>query len=137
MKIFEFFYYCIYRIVLSIKDIREKQENLTAELYFIPLFFNSLMIFFPFVVISSLVKTVKIPFIFSAIIVLLMFFGLNLFCKNYFIKKNNCERIIKLYQSKIKNRTAVIIGILYFIFSFVGFVISSEYSDKIRELWVM
>ena len=137
MKAFEFIYYCIYCVVLSIKDIQEKQEKLTAELYFIPLFFNFLMIFFPFVVISSLIKTIKIPFSFSAIIILLMFFGLNVFCKKYFIRKNNCERIIKLYQSKIKNRNAAILGVLYFVFSFAGFVISSEYSDKIREIWVM
>ena len=137
MKVFEFIYYCIYCVVLSIKDIKEKQENLASQLYFVPLFFNSLMFFFPFVVISSLIKTVKIPFSFSAIVILLMFLGLNFFCKKYFIKNNNCERIIKIYQSKIKNRTAITIGILYFILSFVGFVISAKYSNKIREIWVL
>ena len=68
-------------------------------------------------------------------IIVLMFFGWKFLCKKYFISKNHSERIIKNWQPKIKNRTAVILGILFFILSFTFFIISSEYSGIIREIW--
>ena len=114
--IFEFFYYCTYRLVLSINGIRDKRELLAANLYYIPLFFISFAIFIPVIIITSLIKVISIPFFISAMIIVLMFFGWKFLCKKYFISKNHSERIIKNWQPKIKNRTAVILGILFFIF---------------------
>lgn len=129
MKAFEFIYYCIYCVVLSIKDIREKQEKLTTELYYVPLFFNSLMILFPFLVILS--NRISYSYSLSAIVTLSIFFGWIFFCKTYFIKNNNCERIIQFYKLKISNKNAAIIGVLYIILSFVLFCLSSIWTDKI------
>lgn len=126
MKLFEFLYYCIYIIALSIKDIDvNKRESLAADLYYIPLFFNTYMILF---LILDIVSTrVPISYFGAAIISLTIFFGWIWICKKYFIINNNCERIIKYFQFKIKNRTALIIGILYYVLSFTFFVLSAKY----------
>lgn len=134
MRLFEFLFYCIYTIVFSIKDIREKREILASNLFYIPLYFNNLSAIFPLIVLSRSVKFISIPFYVFGVIIVGSFFGLKYFCTSYFIDKHNCERIIAFYKHKFKNKTAMLIGISYFILSFVLFVLSAKYSQQLRGL---
>lgn len=133
MKIFEFLYYCIYCAILLIKDIKEKQEKAAYELLYIPLIFNTLMIFFPLMKIfqESLVK-LNISRIESILFMGLIVVIWSFFCRYYFIKRENYIRIINHYQHRIKNRNAAIIGVLYILVSFILFVVSAKFSSRIE-----
>lgn len=133
MKLFEFIYYCLYRIIASIKRVGVRDEKLASDLYLAPLFLNTFMLLFPllriapkYLINESILKIISILFSGS------IFFFLHFFCKYYFIKKENYVRILNNYQHKIKNRNAIIIGAFYIIVSFVFFVISAKLSSHIE-----
>lgn len=133
MKLFEFIYYCLYRIIASIKRVGVKDESLASDLYLAPLFLNTCMVIFPLLKIAPKYlineNILKIASIFIATSILI---GQHFFCKYYFIKKENYIRIIDDYQHKIKNRNSIIIGILYILLSFIFFVISAKFSSHIE-----
>jgi hypothetical protein len=133
MKLFEFIYYCLYRIIASIKRVGVRDEDVASDLYLAPLICNTLMVIFPllriapkYLINESILKTISILFVASILI------GWQFYCKYYFIKKENYIRIINDYQYKIKNVNALIIGILYILLSFVFFVISAKFSSNIE-----
>lgn len=133
MKLFEFIYYCLYRIITSIKRVGVKNEKLASDLYLVPLICNTLMVIFPLLKIApkylineSILKAISILFVASILI------GWQSFCKYYFIKKENYIRISNYYQHRIKNKNSIIIGILYIVLSFVFFVISAKFSSQIE-----
>ena len=118
---------------MAIKDIKERQTNLAAELYYIPLFFNSITLIFPLISIFPHKSTKS--YLEPTVVICTLFFGWKFFCKRYFITKNNCEKIITNYSTTIKNKSAIIISIFYFILSFIIFIISAKYSQNLRGMF--
>ncbi len=133
MKYFDFLYYCLYKIITSIKREGVREEKLTAQLFTMPLFFNVGSIFIILAAFSSNIEMIpKLSLIASYVFSLSLFISIFVFSNFYFIKKQNYVRIIKKYETKIKSSNAAIIGIIYYILSFVLMVVISELPSKIN-----
>lgn len=133
MKLFEFIYYCLYRIIASIKRVGVKDEKLASDLYLVPLFLNTCMVIFPLLKIAPKYlineNILKMVSIFCAVSILI---AQHFFCKYYFIKKENYIKILNNYQNKIKNKDSIIIGLLYIVLSFIFFIVSAKFSSQIE-----
>lgn len=124
MTIFDFLYYCIYRLFKLMKRTGVSDEYLAARFYSILLSTNSLMLFF-LLRFTSLKYYFKIyPYNYLLkILMLLVFVFWYFFNKIYFFKKTNYLRIINHYEIKKKYLSFAIIGIIYSIITFAFFII--------------
>lgn len=120
MKIFEFLYYCLYRVFKLVKRVGVKDEYLAAKFYSILLSTNTIMLFFPLKFVIR--KGVFTPFPYNLLIKIMLgsiFFIWYFICKNYFVKEENYIRIISSYENDYK---PIVVGILYSIISFLSFI---------------
>ena len=123
MKIFDFLFYCLYRIFKLIPRQGVKDEDLASLLYFVLLATNTstILLFlrdaFPKDFFKSHMLLVKLIFI-------MPFFIWYFFCKYYFSKKQNDQRIVNTFEQKYitKNNQMVTIGIIYTLLSFFLFI---------------
>ncbi len=134
-KTFELLFYCLYRIFRLVKRSGVKDESLTSSFYSILLSTNTLIISFPFkffISPGSLEKPVL------NILFKLIFFGIficwYLICKFYFLKNGNYVRIINNYEKKYvgRNKQMAIIGIVYSLLTFIGFISIASILSRIK-----
>lgn len=113
----------MYRIVTSVKRVGVQDEKLSFQLLTMPLFLN----FSSIIIVCT--KFIDFPD-FSHVTYMLLsttiFVIIYLINNYYFIKKENYIYIIKKYEPKIKKNHAIIIGVIYYVMSFVLMVISSK-----------
>lgn len=123
--IFEFLYYCLYRIFALIKRVGEKDENLASLFYSILLSTNSIMIFFPLKFIIPKGTFTPPPYnVLIKIILGSVFFIWYFVCKYYFLKKENYIKIITHYENKYEgqNKRMALVGITYSLITFISFI---------------
>ena len=125
IALFEFIYYCLYRLFSTIKRVGEKDENLASSFFSILLSTNTSMLFFALRYI--LPKGYFTPYPYNYLLKIIFvspFIFWYLFCKSYFLKKENFIRIINHYEVKYSNRNSqmVLIGILYTLVTFISFI---------------
>ena len=118
--IFEFLYYCLYRMFALIKRVGEKDENLASWFYSVLLFTHVLT--FSLFIKFSIKKGIYSELIYKGTGILLLLI-LYYFCKYYFLKKENYIRIINKYEEKYPDKKIIIaiIGIAYSLFTFLSF----------------
>jgi len=124
--IFEFLYYCLYRMMALIKRIGEKDENLASLFYSILLYTHTIMLFFPLRYVFP--KGYFTPTFNSIILKSIMtstFVIWYFICKIYFLKKKNYIRIIQNYEQKYPDKKIkmAVIGIFYSLLTFLSFII--------------
>jgi len=127
IRLFEFLYYCLYRMFALVKRVGEKDENLASSFYGILLSTKAILLFAIFIrSLNSNSVFLNFPYnyIFKLFIIL-VFLLIYSMCKYYFIKKENYKRIIKQFENEStdKNKIIAILGILYSIFTFSIFII--------------
>ena len=127
--IFEFLYYCLYRMMVLVKKERENEE-LASYCYFILLSTHSLMLFFPLRYVFP--KGYFTPTINNIILkstMAIVFVIWYFICKIYFLKKKNYIRIIQNYEQKFPDKKikAAIAGIVYSLFTFLSFYVTAVY----------
>ena len=125
MRVFEFLYYCLYRIFALVKRVGEKDQNLASSFYAILLSTNTITFFFPLKFIIT--KGTFTPYPYNILIKAIfasIFFIWYFICKNYFLKKENYIRIIEHYEGKYADNKVLmaIIGIVYFILTPLTFI---------------
>lgn len=128
--IFEFLYYCLYRMFGLIKRIEVKDENLASQFYSGLLSTHTLILFFPLRYFfpkgyfTSTLNSIILKFLMASIFVIWYFI-----CTNYFVKKKNYFRIINNYEKKYhdKKKSMATIGIVYSLFTFFSFYIIAIY----------
>lgn len=125
-NLFEFLYYCIYRMFTLIKRVGEKDENIASNFYSCLLSTYTVILFFPFRYIFP-IGYFK-PILNNLILKLTMvgvFFIWYLICRNYFLRKRNYIRILKSYDKKYVGKTQVlaIIGVTFSFLTFLTFII--------------
>ena len=133
--IFEFLYYCLYRVFNLVKRVGEKDEELASSLYSILLSTNTIAFFSPLKFIIP--KGALTPFPYNVLIKVVfisIFFIWYFICKNYFLKKDNCRRIILYYDGKYANKKAqlAIIGITFFILTPSVFICLATWLSRIE-----
>lgn len=127
-RVFEFLYYCLYRVFALIKRVGEKDENLASLFYSVLLSTKTTLLFF-FMRYTD-VKNIFFNHPYDRIfkIGMLMIFVMWYFiCKHYFIKKENYKRVISFYEKKYesKNKKMALLGIIYSICTFLLFILPS------------
>lgn len=126
IKLFDFLYYCLYRVFASIKREGEKDERLASTFYSILLSTNLMMILFVFKFIIPKV------FFSNQMYALLLkgflccaFIYIYMYCKRYFLVNGNWK-IIKLnFDTKfrsISNKVVIMFGVLYIVLTFTSFI---------------
>lgn len=126
MKLFEYLYYCLYRMFALIKRVGEKDENLASFFYSVLLSTNVMTLSLPLKFIIP--KGFFTPYPYNILIKIILgsvFVLLYFTCKSYFLEKDNHVRIILNYKIKFvdKNRQMALVGILYSFFTFVAFLV--------------
>ncbi len=125
IKLFDFLYYCLYRMFALFKRVGEKDENLTSSFFSILLTTNTIMLFFPlkFIIPKGFFNSSPLSF-FLKIIFIGIFICWYLICKAYFLKNENYKRIISLYDKKYVDVKINIplLGILYAVCTFISFI---------------
>jgi len=125
MKIVDFLFYSLYKIFNLIKRNGVRDEDLAASFFSVLLFINSLML------IIACIFTFDITFqnstefkLVSIVLSISIFIASSRFCKNYFIKDKNDEKIISRYNMKYprEKKLFVLLGILYATFTFISFI---------------
>lgn len=131
MNLFKFLFYCVY---ISTFFLNKKSHNGILQpatgLFAIPLYVMSIPLYL--ISVLFLPKDFININLYSLIVILTIYFGINKFCKYYFIKKENYKVAIALFENKINNRNAVIVVLLYYIFSFIFLVVIAENGQNIR-----
>lgn len=127
IKVFEFLFYCLYRMFALVKRVGEKDENLASSFYSILLSTKSILLLSVVIRFSNYkVFFLEYPYSYGLKLFMgIIFIAWYFICKHYFIKKENYKRIIEYYENKLidKNKLIAAIGILYFIFSFLFVII--------------
>lgn len=128
MKIFDFLFYCLYRMFALVDRVGERNEDLASSFYAVLLSTNTLLLFvlIRYTNARMLFKTFPYNFI-------LKVFAVSIFviwyiaCKRYFIKSKKYERIVEYYERIYsgKNRKLALLGILYTIITFLSFALPS------------
>ncbi len=126
MKVFEFLYYCLYRMFALIKRVGEKDENLASLFYSVLLSTKSLTLFFIIRYTDARALFLLSPYnnilkVSMAAVFFIWYFA----CKSYFLKRGNYIKIIAFYEKKYagKNQRMAIVGIIYSICTFILFMI--------------
>jgi hypothetical protein len=125
INIFEFIYYCLYRMYALFKRVNAKNENLASFIYSLMLSINAITLLFPLRFFFPKGYFTAIPYSFLLKLFLaLIFFILYLFCKNYFLKRQNYIRIINVFEKKFehKNQQMAFIGFFYWLFTVISFI---------------
>lgn len=135
INIFEFLYYCQYRMFALIKRVGEKDENLASFFYSVLLSTQSLtlLFFLRFIVPKGFFE--QNPYnIILRVSLISVFFIWYFFCKYYFLKKENYKRIIILYEGKYPNKNSKIalIGIFYALLTFISFPVLAALLSKLH-----
>lgn len=131
-NLFEFLYYCIYRIFRIVKRVGVKDEDLASFFYSILLATNTLMLIFPLKFIIPKGYFSVYPYnIIIKIILASVFFIWYLVCKKYFIQRLEYIRIVDLFDKKINKKTAIKIGLLYMILTFITFIVLANILSRI------
>ena len=128
MKVFEFLYYCLYRMFALIKRVGEKDENLASLFYSVLLSTKTILLFF-FLRYSE-AKNIFLHYPYDRIFkifMLIIFVAWYFVCKYYFIKKENYKKIIDFYEREYegKNKKIALLGIVYSISTFLLFILPS------------
>ena len=125
INLFEFLYYCLYRVFKLVKRVGEKDENLASSFFSILLSTNTIAFFFPlkFVIRKEFFTPYPYNVLIKAILVSI-FFIWYFICKNYFLEKENYARINAYYEIKYegKNKKMALIGFFYCLFTFISFI---------------
>lgn len=127
-RYFDCLYYCLYRVFASIERNSAKDEILASFMYSLLLYFNGLTIL---MVIGNFVSFEIIhllsPF-WSVLLIALLLPISYLFCRYYFIIKQNFKRIILEKEMNGKRyKNFFLIGILYTALTYVFFLITVLY----------
>lgn len=125
VNILGFLYYCQYGVFALIKRVGEKDENLASLLYSLLLSTNTIVFLFPLK--FTIPKGALNPFPYNILkkaIFIAIFFVWCFLCKHYFLKKENYDSIITLYEKKFLGKKKQIsqIGITYFLLSLLTFI---------------
>jgi len=128
--IFEFLYYCLYRMMALVKKERENEELAS---FFYP-FLITTNFYCPLLLLKFFINLSQYNEWLVKGIVYLSFLISYLYCRYYFIKKKNYLRIINNYEEKYPDKkiTMVIIGITYSLFTFLSFIILISFLSKIE-----
>jgi len=126
IKIFEYLYYCQYRMFALVKRIGENDENLASLFYSLLLSTNTGMALFVIRYIIPKDFFLQNPS-FNAYVKLIyasVLFIWYFICKRYFIINENFIRIASFYENKYsgRNNQMALIGILYALFTFSSFI---------------
>ena len=125
MIIFDFLFYCLYRVSGLPRRVGEKDETLASLFFSILLASNTIMIMFPlkFLIQKGTFDSVLLK-VALKITLASIFFIWYFICKNYFLKHENYLRIIQKFAIKYKNRNKqmALIGIVYSLVTFVSFI---------------
>ena len=129
--IFEFLYYCLYRMFALIKRVGERDENLASQFYsgLLTTNFFCFLFFLKFVInLSTFNEWLLKGGFFSLFIVS------YIFCNIYFIKKQNYIRIINNYDLKYPDKKNILatVGIIYSMSTFLSFIILVSIISKIK-----
>ncbi len=127
MNLFNFLYYCCYRIITSIKRVGYKDEDLASQLFSSILFFNFLVV--SFLMIKIIPHRAIKPNIWILILEVLIFTSIFYFNNIYFVKRKNYLKIDNFYKEKITKKKSIVIGILYFFLSILFFVLTIKLSN--------
>jgi hypothetical protein len=105
IKIFEFFYYSLYKVFKLVKRVDVKDENLASSFYAILLATNTGMILFilKYIVPMGLLNQFTFGIIIKLIFVSTFFFWYFL-CNYYFLKIKNYKKVIIYYEKKYKDK---------------------------------
>lgn len=127
-KVFEFLYYCLYRVFALIKRVGEKDEDLASLFYSVLLSTKTLLLFYFMRYTDA--KNLFFNHPYNRIFTLgmfLIFVMWYFFCKYYFVKKENYKRIISFYESKYEgqNKKMALLGVIYSICTFLLFILPS------------
>jgi hypothetical protein len=129
MKIFEFLYYCLYRIFALVKRVGEKDENLASSFYAVLLSTNvlSLLLLSKLIIPLNLINQYLLKGSFFII-----FFIWYFVCKHYFLKKENYFRIISHYEEMFpgKKKQMALIGIAYFLLTPLTFIVLATWLSR-------
>jgi hypothetical protein len=124
--IFDFFYYCLYRMFALFKRVGEKDESLAALFYSILISTHvaTLSILLKFFIRPGFFAQVLNDVLLKAILVLIFFISYSL-CRYYFIKKEKYKEITKYYERRFdgNNNKMALIGVVYSLFTFGSFII--------------
>jgi hypothetical protein len=125
IQIFEFIYYCLYRMFALIKRVGEKDEILASSFFSILLTTNTIIFLFPLKFLIP--KGIFTPHPYDILIKLILgsVFGIwYLICNNYLLKRENYLRIVSFYESKYegRNNQMALIGVLYSLLTFSIFI---------------
>ena len=131
-NLFNFLYYCIFRVFKLVKRAGVKDENLASYFFSILLSTNTIMIFFSlkFIIPKGFFTFNPYNLILKTILIAI-FFGWYFICKNYFIKKEKSIGIINFYREKTNSKKSVCIGVLYIFFSFFMFATSGYLLSRV------
>jgi hypothetical protein len=131
--IYDFFYYSLFRAFKLVKRVGVKDEDLASSFYSILLATNTgmLLILSRLIIPKSFFENTLNEIFFK-----LLFAGILLawhfICKHYFLKKENDIRIVAYFEGRYsdKNTLISIIGILYTVISFLGFIIIGDWVNS-------
>lgn len=123
MKLFDFLFYCLYRVFKLIPRQGVKDEDLASFLYFVLLATNTDTVFLFFKNRAS-VEFFKSHSFLARLVFLLPFVFWYFFCKYYFSKKGKGQFIIGNYEGKYHNANGkfVFLGIIYTVVTFSLFI---------------
>lgn len=129
-NVFEFLYYCLYRVFALVKRVGEKDENLASSFYAVLLSTNVLSVFLLFKLVIPL--NLVHPYLLKGSFFIVFFF-LYFVCKLYFLKKENYIRIISHYEGRFPNKKKqmALIGIAYFLLTPLTFIILAMWLSRI------
>lgn len=120
--VFDFLYYCLYRVFALVKRGGEKDEVLASSFYAILLSTNTLSAFLTLrsVLPLHLINAYLLRGSFFMVFVIWYFA-----CKNYFLTKGYYRRIVSCYEEKYpsKKTQAALLGIVYFLLSASTFIL--------------
>jgi len=135
MMMFEFLYYCLYRMFALIKRVGEKDENLASLFYSILLSTNTGLILFVLRYIVPKGFFLQYPYnVLPKLMYVSILFIWYFVCKFYFLKKENYIRIIDHYENKYEsqNKRMALIGITYSLITFISFISLAMFLSRIN-----
>lgn len=123
-NIFEFLFYCLYRVFKLLKRVGEKEENLASSFYAILLSTNSVLLLLPFrFIIPASINKIHYVKYYIFLMCALIIIGWLYYCNQYFIRQMNYQRIINNEFSKQLNQTKfAIYGIAYSLLTFISYI---------------
>lgn len=123
IKLFDFLYFCLYRMFKLLKRVEEKDENSTAIFYSLLLSTNSILLFFPFrfVIEKGFFDPPLLNFLLKLVLISI-FIGWYFFCNSYFIKTKYYLKIFERYDKAENEKKRAIVGIIYSLVTFISFI---------------